>query len=151
MKRAIFLLALCMVYQPYALAEHQDNNQSVYSKKSRLNVENLNNATEVIRDPTRISGSFREALNKIKPGNQQPQSSNGQQSLPDLRLNALVAGPGQTYSAMLKIEDEVRLVKTGYRLSVMSNKRLYEVVINDITDEELRLTLLPANETITLR
>ncbi len=150
MKLKTLLLMICLIYPFSSLAEQTKNELTVYTKKSRLTVENLNKTTEILRDPTQASGSFRDALKRIKPSSQQ-QSPSKQYTLPDLSLNALVAGPNRTYSAMLKIDKKVVLVKTGYRLSIVSKKQLYEVVINKITREEIRLTLLPANEQIILR
>ena len=126
MKTKFLLIITGCIISNYLYAEHNDLKQSVYSKKSKLTVDNLNKATEIIRDPTQISGSFRNALKNISPPTS-PNKPSMKVMRPVIRLNALVAGAEQNYSAMLKIENEVKLVKTGHRMSIIANNALYEI------------------------
>ncbi|MGR9073522.1 MAG: hypothetical protein ACU833_10710 [Gammaproteobacteria bacterium] len=150
MKKTALVFLICAASASGRLdAEHQQAEISIYRDKSRRTVENLNQATEVLRDPTRINESFHDALKRVSP--EAGSTTDIGSVRPGLTLSALVAGPEGGYAAMLKIDDQVRLVKTGDRLSIVVKNHLIEIVIDAVTRNELRLTVYPANETITLR
>lgn len=151
----ILLLSLCSM----ALADHKTEPNQVYNPSSQLTVENLNKATEILRDPTKMSGNFRQALKKLKPSTPANENSDGPK-VPDIKLlgkiyvpktlNNLAIPSSKVSSVSLSIDKQTIYLKEGAMSSVIKKEHLITVHVEEITQHYVKLTIQPNNETLIL-
>jgi len=102
-----------------------------------------------LNDPTRLTGTFREALRKIRSGSG---ASDGGQQIPDITLaGKTYSEDGKKSSALLKIKERLYFVKPGTRFSINYNQQLYDIKVNEIDLQGVQITIFPANEVLILR
>lgn len=99
------------------------------------------------KDPTQMTGSFNQALSRItgKPG-----QGASPLALPSVHLLARAIKRGGR-AAMLKIDKETHMMKQGAKQSVVVNNQTYEIQLDEIGDEFVRITILPNGKTLTLQ
>lgn len=190
MIRRILCLWLCLQVWP-CLAQQPTDSDAELNRAPKLTVENIRQATEILRDPTvgldslrqvlrnqagkasssaaavpnslqddvahsssftdptQMTGSFSEALSRLKakPGAASASSSD----LPSVRLVAKAIGRGEQKAAMLDVGGTVLLLRPGDKLSFQKEKDWYEVVVNVIEDDHVEVTLLPSGRRMILR
>lgn len=191
--------ALLLTIGPVAAVGYGATEKNLlYNEKSRLTVDNINRATEVLRDPsvagenlrhhldqvagkartqaedavrsvdrsleaqaggrskikdpTKISGSFRAALGNMTVRQTTAITTTGASpQLPKISLAAIVYGNDQTYHAMLHVDDRTVLIREGDKTTFMDNDKLVEIVVQEITRSDIRLAVYPSNQLIVLR
>lgn len=159
----------------------------VYTKESGANVESLNKAAELLRDPikaltsnkdekkvadkkelprdpTQMSGNFRQALKNMSPA-QTPASgtsgntaaSSADKGIPMVELVAKIMGKNK--SVLLRLKDrtaqvfeggQVSLVEDG-RISVIDGHSVVNFRVDKIDAHEVEITVLPYNAKLILR
>lgn len=170
-------------------------NVQVYTKESAANVEALNNATEVLRDPTKalplpeigkavdkvthtvadkkelprdptqMSGNFRQALKNMGPAPAAAAGTTGntaavasaEKAIPMVELVAKIMGKNK--SVLLRLKDrtgqvfeggQISLVEDG-KISVINNQSVISFRVDKIDENEVRITVLPYNAKLILR
>jgi hypothetical protein len=104
-------------------------------------------------DPTRISESFREALERRMPAKSAVDGENGEPvaHLPDISLAASVCGHHQDMRhAMLRINGKIELVRPGDKLTLVAKDGMIEIQVKDIQPNQVHVLVMPANEELIL-
>ncbi|QPK61492.1 hypothetical protein IVG45_11305 [Methylomonas sp. LL1] len=93
-----------------------------------------------ISDPTQMTGSFSQALNRIsgKPGQGGPI-----QALPDIQLAAKSIRHQGSKTAMITVAGKTHMVKPGGKFTVMANNTIYEIQVNKIEKDHVAVTVMP--------
>lgn len=106
---------------------------------------------EEIDDPTRMSGTFRAALNKRKFRTATTLKSTETPPFPKVSLAAIVYGKDEKGYAMLHVDDRTVLVRVGDKASFVDKGEVIEVVVQKINRSDVWLMVQPRNEIIVLR
>lgn len=115
---------------------------------------NDNENKNELKDPTRMNQNFREALKRVAPSNTGASSGNAAPSatLPEIKLVASVCGMHKDKNhAMLRINDKTEMVGVGDKITTIKNNQLIEIHVLEIDKGQVKVEVLPANETIILR
>lgn len=107
-----------------------------------------------LKDPTRMNQNFREALKRVAPSNTGAPSGNAAPSatLPEIKLVASVCGMHKDKNhAMLRINDKTEMVSVGDKITTIKNNQLIEIHVLEIDKRQVKVEVLPVNETIILR
>lgn len=144
----------------------------VYTKESATNVEALNKATEVlrdpvkafsaseadkkelIRDPTQMSGNFRQALKNIPIAGANNTNPNAANNTPNLTIPAIELAAkimGKNKSVMLRINGRVIQVTEGGRVTLVENQQVITIQVEKIDINQVRISVLPYNEHLILQ
>lgn len=104
-------------------------------------------ATPAIKDPTQMTGSFSQALSRItvKPG-----QGGALQTLPNIQLVARAIKHGESKAVLLKVDKQNYLVKQGGKQTVVSNNNTFEIQVEQIENDFVRITLLPLGKVLFL-
>lgn len=103
-----------------------------------------------IADPTRISESFRQALErrmpvKSLPGGEGAKSAPVVAKLPEIALAASVCGRGEdSMQAMLRINGKVELVRSGDKLTLVDKNGLIAIEVLEIQRRHVRVRVMSA-------
>ena len=109
-------------------------------------------AENKINDPTKMSGSFRAALGNMTVRQTTTLTTTGTPpDLPKISLAAIVYGNDQEYHAMLHVDDRTVLIKEGDKATFIDNNKVIEIVVQEITRNDVRLAVYPSNQLIVLR
>lgn len=114
---------------------------------------NTTNKSE-LKDPTRMNQNFREALKRVVPNNAGAPSGIAAPgvALPEIKLVASVCGMHKDKNhAMLRINDKTEMVGVGDKITTIKNNQLIEIHVLEIDKGQVKVEVLPANETIILR
>jgi len=133
-----------------AVAQGESQENRVYTGQSKLTVDNINNAVEVLRDPTVMSANFRKALSNL-PGNSEDAaqaSTTKALGLPDIELVAKVLGGGELNSVVFKANDKYFHFEEGDQISKVINKQVVTLHVQEISKHTVRLLVMPFNKTL---
>lgn len=170
-----------------AAAEHLNEPNQVYSRSSQLSVQNINNAVEVlrdpnkviaektteffgekpsdaqnitqpVRDPTQMSGSFRQALRSYAPRTPSTNDAGTQVIVPTITLAGKVYVPpslnnlkrDERSSVALSIDDTIVHLKEGDTSSIIKKEHLITIIVEHISEHAVQIKLQPSNETLIL-
>lgn len=182
-KLSLLLLALS-VSTAFAEEQKKAANNQVYSKSSASTVEKLNKATdslrnpgkilkkiaigddeeeqdeksdaeeEILRDPTQMSGNFRQALKNVRPTTDG--STNGKDAgfpeMPDISLAAKIMGRKNTASVILKVNKRNFNISEGKSASFIDSKhRLIRIRVDEIRRNYVKIFVLPHGEELILQ
>ncbi len=102
-----------------------------------------------IADPTQMTGSFSQALNRIngKPG----QNAAAAPALPDIQLSARSIRRQDSKAALIKIGGKTHLIKQGGKFSHIANNTLYEIQVNKIEKDHVEVTVMPMGRQMILQ
>lgn len=147
---------LLTAFMPQTFAGHDDPAGPVYSPKSQLTVETINNAVEVIRDPTRMSESFRQAIKNIVPPAQANAPSTGVggngDGLPAIELVGKVLTPNKPAAVVLRIDQHsVHLPEGGLATTIVKGDRMLTVRVDEITGQHVKVMLVEINKPLILQ
>jgi len=123
----------------------------IYSDETVENVQNINKMVKNLRDPTRISESFRSALKRLAPKSTKGGEAGAVLAVPKLEMGAIIDGFGKKRTALIKLEDKTRMIREGHTFSVVKGNVVYEVYVEEIGLCEIKLTVSPPNTLIILR
>lgn len=153
--RIFILFGFCSL----AYAEHKTEPNQVYNRSSQLTVDNINKVTELFRDPTKLSGNFRQVLKDLKPKTATDASTTGA-IVPQIKLIGKVFEPKistvlalsdiNLSSVVLDIEGQVLHLKEGAMSSVVKQEHLISIRVEEITQNYVKLNIQPGNETMIL-
>lgn len=165
-------------------ASKSNPDAQIYTKESSDNVAALNKAAEVLcdptkalpfpevgksvdkvldkvtekkelpRDPTQMSGNFRQALKNIPnsgANNTNPNAANNTPSpnIPAIELAAKVMGKNK--SVMLRINNHVVQVAEGGQVSLIDSQRVITVRVDSIDKNQVKIFVLPLNQALILQ
>lgn len=99
-----------------------------------------------ISDPTQMTGSFSQALNRI-----QGKSGQAGPGLPDISLAAKAICNHDKKAVMLNVAGKTRMVKQGSRFSFLEGNLLHEIRVDKIEADHVDLTLLSAGRQMILQ
>lgn len=111
--------------------------ESVSTSTMRV-VATLEEDRKRIDDPTQMTGSFSQALHRIKSG-----QGAAAPAPPNVFLAAKAICQGNNKSALLKVAGQIRMVREGNKFSFLENKQFYEILVNKIEPDHVVITLLP--------
>ncbi len=190
MKFTLVLFGLIYAVAASAAAGEITAQSLAYKKPPKLNLDNINKATEVLRDPsvavekfqqglgkiktqnqdgngsgvgnnlepveeiddpTRMSGTFRAALNKRTFRTATSLKSTETPPFPKVSLAAIVYGKDEKGYAMLHVDERTVLVRVGDKASFVDKGEVIEVVVQKINRSDVWLMVKPRNEIIVLR
>lgn len=102
-----------------------------------------------ISDPTQMTGSFSQALNRIngKPG----QNAAAAPALPDIQLSARSIRRQDSKAALIKIGGKTHLIKQGGKFSHVANNTIYEIQVNKIEKDHVEVTVMPMGRQMILQ
>lgn len=170
-----------------ANAEHLSEPNNIYSPSSQSKVQNINKAVEVLRDPgkviaektaeffsenasdeepsmpamrdpTQMSGSFRQALRSYAPKTTQTNDAGAQVIVPTITLAGKVYVPpspdpfnqSERSSVALSIDNTIVHLKEGDASSIIKNEHLITIFVERISEHAVHVKLQPSNETLIL-
>ncbi len=188
------LLFFCLSFSCFA--EQKGENNLVYNRASQLTVDNINRASEILRDPgkiltevlnntstaeaavnpagrqsqfrdpTQLSGTFRQALQAFQTKPDQREASDEERVTPDIELVAKVYIPktagefirsaidnqnaSDASSIALKIDEDIVHLREGDMSSIIKNDYIFTLQIVEIAQHHVKLTLQPGNESLIL-
>ena len=154
-------------------------NNMIYSRSSKLTVDNINKAVEILRDPvaaikgktqplkdpTQINENFQQAIKNSRGAGSAPGADENTQNLPGIRLLGKIYHPRSAReiltrqktdlpekqsSIVLQIEDEIVHLHEGDSSSVIKNNQLYTIEVEEITPYAVKLLLKPNQATLVL-
>jgi hypothetical protein len=143
----------------------------IYTKESIENINKLNKAAELLsspgklfsadkddkkdlpmRDPTQMSGNFRDELKKLNSGGALGNSTSAPASIdkmPTIELIAKVLGKNK--SVMLRVNKQTLQLVEGSKASFTEEQRLMEIQVHKIHQDYVTIVVLPRNETLNLQ
>lgn len=168
---------------PAAPQKSATDDVKIYTKQSGEAVDTLNKATEVLRDPTKalplpevgktvdkvlysvtdkkelprdptqMSGNFRQALKNMPTSGANNANPNAQNAappaIPPIELAAKILGKNK--SVMLKINTRIVQIAEGGRVSLFENQRVITVRVDKIDKNQVKISVLPVNEQLILQ
>ena len=155
MKYLSILLFFCTVSS--AFAEHTEQKNQVYNEQSQLTAEKLNQAVQVLRNPTLMSGNFRQALKNIKPGIPTASASssnyknNKENDMPFIELVAKVMAKDKPSTIVLKVNDHTLHLTEGNTASQLVNRKIVNIRVDEITDSYVKIYLSPFEQVMVLQ
>ncbi|NOR68382.1 MAG: hypothetical protein GQ532_01580 [Methylomarinum sp.] len=156
MKYLSILLFFCTV--SLAFAEHTEQKNQVYNQKSQLTAENINQAVQILRNPTLMSGNFRQALKNIKPGiptasAATPFSNDDREEddMPFIELVAKVMAKDKPSTIVLKVNDHTLHLTEGNTASQLVNRKIVNIRVDEITDSYVKIYLSPFEQVMVLQ
>lgn len=125
----------------------------VYSDYSTGSVNSVNNMVTKLRDPTRISDSFRSALKRLSPQMDSKSSSPAAVlAVPEIELAAIIDGFGKERTALVRLNRKrTQMVRKGHSFTVVKGNVVYEIYVEDIGLCEIKLNVNPPNQLLILR
>jgi hypothetical protein len=124
----------------------------VYSDYSTDSVKAANKMATKLRDPTRISDSFRGALKRLSPQTDSKSSPAATLAVPGIELAAIIDGFGKERTALVRVNKErTRMVRKGHTFTLSKGNVVYEIYVKDIGLCEIRLNVNPPNQLLILR
>mgnify|MGYP000450366467 CR=1 FL=1 len=151
---AIFILSC---YATLVVAEHTEKKNQVYNEASQLTVGNINQAVEVFRNPTVMSGNFRQALANIKPGISEAAAStldlsdDEESDMPFIELVAKVLAPDKISTVVLRINDHSVHLTEGSTTSQLVNRKIVNIRVDKITKNDVTIFLSPFEQVMVLQ
>jgi hypothetical protein len=104
------------------------------------------------KDPTKMSGSFRATMNKMTVRQTTKITSTGSPPpMPEISLAAIVYGSEKEYYAMLHVDENTVLIKEGDKATFVDNNKVIDLVVQQITKNDVRIAVQPSNQQIVLR
>ena len=156
MKYLSILLFFCTVSS--AFAEHTEQKNQVYNQKSQLSVENINQAVQILRNPTLMSGNFRQALKNIKPGVPTASAASpfsnddGEENdMPFIELVAKVISTEKPSTVVLRVNDHTLHLTKGNTASQLVNRKIVNIRIDEITDTYVKIFISPFGQEMVLQ
>lgn len=124
----------------------------VYSDYSMNSVKSANKMATKLRDPTRISDSFRGALKRLSPQVDSKSSPAAALAVPGIELAAIIDGFGKERTALVRVNKErTRMVRKGHTFTLAKGNVVYEIYVEDIGLCEIKLNVSPPNQLLILR
>ncbi len=125
----------------------------VYSDYSTDSVNAANQMVSKLRDPTRISDSFRSALKRLSPQIDSKSSSPAAVlAVPEIELAAIIDGFGKERTALVRLNKKTtQMVRKGHSFTVVKGNVVYEIYVEDIGLCEIKLNVNPPNQLLILR
>jgi len=155
MKWFFIVLLFCCV--PSAFAEHTEQKNQVYNAQSQLTVDNINQVVDVLRNPTVMSGNFRQALKNIAPGISTATASTSgsnndeENDLPFIELVAKVVTPDKPATVVLRVNDHTLHLTEGSTASQMVNRKIVNIRVDKITENNVTIFLSPFDQVMVLQ
>lgn len=150
MKKVFIIFLVCSAV---AFAEQKTEPNQVYSKRSQLNVKNVNKAVEIIRDPTAMSSNFRQALRGL-PGSVAPVSTKTDEAgyqalnLPEIELVGKIFSENGPPSVVFKARGKYHHFEEGEQVSKVINNQVVTLHVQEITEDYVKLLIMPFNKTL---
>ncbi|WP_431067238.1 hypothetical protein [Methylotuvimicrobium sp.] len=113
---------------------------------------NIAEATEVLRDPTQMSGNFRQAVKNMAPS-QVPSSSAGaaRQNFPTIELVAKAMRTEKAGKVVLRVGNSLLHMRLDNSVSIMHNGALLTLRVDEITAEHVHVHLVEFNQSLILQ
>ncbi|WP_341327413.1 hypothetical protein [Methylotuvimicrobium sp. KM2] len=113
---------------------------------------NIAEATEVLRDPTQMSGNFRQAVKNMAPA-QAPSSSAGaaRQNFPTIELVAKAMRTEKAGKVVLRVGNSLLHMRLDNSVSIMHNGALLTLRVDEITAEHVHVHLVEFNQSLILQ
>lgn len=145
-----FILFYCFSVSVFA----EENNQ-VYNKHSKLTVENINKAVEFFRNPTVMSGNFRQALKNMAPGistaSASSPSDSEDQNIPLIELVAKVLSSNKPSTVVLRVDNHIIHLTEGSTASHLVNKQIVNIRVDKVTETYVSIFLTPFEQMMVLQ
>ncbi len=152
-----FSIVLLFCYATSVFAEHTEKRNQVHSAQSQHNVDNLNQAVGVLRDPTIMSGNFRKALKSIKPNISNVSAStlnsnnDAENDMPFIELVAKVLAADKPSTVVLRVNDHTLHLIEGDTASQLVNRKIVNIRVDKITDDGVTIFLSPFDQVMFLQ
>jgi hypothetical protein len=138
-----------------ALLPDHEENKAAPADLANNNSLGLTDKRPLPRDPTQMSGNFRQALKNMPASNSNginPNAVNNPaaHNIPTLELAAKIMGKHK--SVMLKVNNKriIQIVE-GEQFSLVENNQLITIRVEKITKNQIRLLVSPPNEHLILQ
>jgi len=124
----------------------------VYSKGSALTVDNVNKATEILRDPTAMSGNFRQALRGLQGSNAAISESGvtpaapKEFGLPKIEIVGRVYSENKPATVVFKSNGKYHHFEEGDQLTQVIDNQLVTFHVQEISEHSVRLLVMPFNK-----
>lgn len=155
MKRFSILLFFCCASSVFA--EHTEHRNQIYNEKSALTVDSINKITEVLRNPTVMSGNFREALKRISPSipvvsaATLNSSSKEEDDMPFIELVAKIIAKDKPSTVVLRVNDHTVHLSEGSKVSQLVNRKIVNIRVDKVTENDVTIFLMPFGQAMVLQ
>lgn len=152
---ALILYLVCI--SPSVYAEHTDKKNQVYNAHSQLTVDKINKAVEVLRNPTVMSGNFRQALQNLSPRVPEAFAAttspdiDDQKDMPFISLIGKVISKDKPSSVVLRINDHSVHMTEGGTSSQLVNRKIVNIRVDKVTEDAVTIFLSPFKQTMVLK
>jgi len=152
-----FFIVFLSCYLSSVFAEHTETRNQVYNAQSQLTVDNINQAVEVLRNPTVMSGNFRQALKNITPGiptaSASTSNSNDREEddMPFIELVAKVLTLEKRPTVVLRVNDHVLHLTEGETASQLVNRKVVNIRVDKVTENGVTIFLSPFDQVMVLQ
>jgi len=149
-----WLFFLLLGFSAFSFAEQVQErapNNMVYNKGSGLAVDNINKVVDILRDPTAMSGNFRQALRRLP--NNQPVSEIGvtpadpeEFGLPKVEIVGRVYSENKPSSVVLRANGKSYYFEEGDQVTQVIDNQLITYHVQEISEHSIRLLVMPFNK-----
>ena len=152
-----FSIVLLFCYATSVIAEHTEKRNQVHSAQSQHNVDDINQADVILRNPTIMSGNFRQALKNITPSipavSSSTFNSNGdtENDMPFIELVAKVLAPGKPSTVVLRVNDHTLHLTEGSTVSQLVNRKIVNIRVDKISETYVTIFLSPFEKVMVLQ
>ncbi len=143
---------------PFAFGQEADPNNPVYNRQSQLSVNNINRVVEILRNPTVMSGNFRQALKDIAPTISSASASvispSGEYEENDMPIIALVGKmitPDMPPSVVIRVNKSTFHLSEGRSASQLVNNKIVNIRVDKITENNVTIFLSPFEQVMVLQ
>lgn len=154
--RLLLVLLFCF-FSFLVSAEHSEKRNQVYNTHSQLTTGNINNVIEVLRNPTLMSGNFRQALKNLTPKIPEAFAATSspdiddEDDMPFITLVGKVIAKNKRSSVVLKVNDHSVHLTEGDTSSQMVNRKIVNIRVDKITEDAVTIFLSPFQQTMVLK
>jgi hypothetical protein len=135
------------------LPDHEENKAAPAADSANNNSLGLMDKRPLPRDPTQMSGNFKQEFKKVSTNNvASPNAVNNPaaRNIPTLELAAKIMGKHK--SVMLRVNNKriIQIVE-GEQFSLVENNQLITIRVEKINKNQIRLLISPPNEYLILQ
>ncbi|MCK4841140.1 MAG: hypothetical protein KAT04_04570 [Methylococcales bacterium] len=139
-----YFILFLFTFVSSVFAEHTEAKNQVYNQQSQSNVDALNNTVEVLRNPTVMSGNFRQALKNIRPNTSTsttPNSDNKDMPFIELVAKIYSTEKDSPSTVVLRVDDHILHLAEGSTASQMINRKIVNIEIQQISKDSVTIFL----------
>ncbi|NOR68471.1 MAG: hypothetical protein GQ532_02035 [Methylomarinum sp.] len=150
----VFFILSC--FGAAVFAEHTEQRNQVYNGTSQLTAENINQAVDILRNPTVMSSNFRKAMANIMPGISTAKAStlnlndDEESDMPFIDLVAKIIVADKPSTVVIRVNDHTFHLMEGGTASQMINRKIVNIRVDKITANNVTIFISPFEQLMVL-